>query len=276
LLVERYNQRASSGKVNHDTREGTAMLRQDLITHLRRLPAAGRVITALDVPTAEQALALAGRLGPRACFVKVGLELFTACGPAMVLTLRGQDKRVFLDLKLCDIPNTVAGAVRAASQLGVSMLTMHAGSGRAAMTAASDALASLPPGPDGTRPALLAVTVLTSLGQSDLAEISPAADTVENRVLRLARLAWQSGCDGIVCSAPDLPLLRTELGPEPLVVTPGIRPAGGSVQDQKRVATPRAAARDGADFLVVGRPITRAEDPSLAHAAIAAELEVAS
>lgn len=252
------------------------MQRQDLIAALRSLPAAGRVITALDMPTPEAALALAGRLGERATFVKVGLELFTTGGPLAIQLLQGQGKRIFLDLKLCDIPNTVAGAARAAARLQVAMLTMHASCGRAAMTAAAAALAAEPAPPGGARPALLAVTVLTSLGQEDLAELDRAAESLADRVRRLARLAWQCGCDGIVCAAADLAGLRAELGPAPLVVTPGIRPGGGAVQDQKRVASPRDAWRDGADFLVVGRPITQAKDPRLAHAAIAAELEVCS
>jgi orotidine-5'-phosphate decarboxylase len=142
------------------------------------------------------------------------------------------------------------------------------------MRAAAEALAAAEPGPGGLRPALLAVTVLTSLGAEDLAETGPGPDDVQARVRRLASLAWDSGCDGVVCSAADLVGLRAELGDEALAVTPGIRPAGGEVQDQKRVATPGGAFRDGADFLVVGRPITRAEDPAAAHAAIAAELEV--
>ena len=250
------------------------MDRQHLLRALRELPAADRVITALDVPSAEEAVALAGRLGDPARFVKVGLELFSAAGPMVVQLLQGRGKRIFLDLKYNDIPNTVAAAARVAARLGVSMVTMHAGCGRAAMSAAAEALAAAEPGPDGLRPALLAVTVLTSLGPEDLAETGPGPDDVTARVRRLARLAWDSGCDGLVCSAADLPALRAELGSEPLAVTPGIRPAAGDVQDQKRVATPASAFTDGADFLVVGRPITRAEDPAGAHAAIAAELEV--
>lgn len=250
------------------------MDRHQLLAALRDLPAADRVITALDVPTAEEALALAGRLGDRARFVKVGLELFSAAGPTVVQLLQGRGKRIFLDLKYNDIPNTVAGAARVAARLGVSLVTMHAGCGRAAMSAAAAALQEAAPGPEGLRPALLAVTVLTSLGAEDLAETGPGPDDVDARVRRLARLAWQSGCDGVVCSAADLVGLRGDLGAEPLAVTPGIRPAGGDVQDQKRVATPGGAFRDGADFLVVGRPITRAADPAGAHAAITAELEV--
>jgi orotidine-5'-phosphate decarboxylase len=250
------------------------MHRDDLLADLRRLPAGDRVITALDVPTAEAAVALAGRLGERARFVKVGLELFTAAGPLVVQLLRGQGKLVFLDLKFNDIPNTVAAAARAAARLDVAMLTIHAACGRAAMTAAAAALAETAAASRGRRPALLAVTVLTSLGPAELAETSAAGDTVAARVQRLARLAWDSGCDGVVCAAADLPALRGDLGRQPLAVTPGIRPAGADVQDQKRVATPGNARRDGADFLVVGRPITQAEDPARAHAALTAELEV--
>jgi len=250
------------------------MHREDLLAALRQSPPADRVITALDVPTAEAALAMAGRLGDRARFVKVGLELFTAAGPVVVQLLHGRGKRVFLDLKYNDIPNTVAGAARAAARLGVALVTVHASCGRAAMTAAAEALATAPAGPDGLRPALVAVTVLTSLGSEDLADTSSGPESVAARVRRLARLAWDSGCDGLVCSAADLGDLRRELGGSPLVVTPGIRPAGGEAQDQKRVATPGAAFRDGADFLVVGRPITGAVDPARAHAPLAAEQEV--
>ncbi len=250
------------------------MRRDDLLAALRELPAADRVITALDVPSADEAVALADRLGEPARFVKVGLELFSASGPAVIGQLQARRKRIFLDLKYHDIPSTVAGAARVAAGLGVSLVTMHAGAGRAAIAAAAEALAAAPVGATGLRPALLAVTVLTSLGPEDLAETAPGDDTVAGRVARLARLAWDAGCDGLVCSAADLPALRDALGPAPLTVTPGIRPAGGDVQDQKRVATPAGAMAAGADFLVVGRPITRAQDPARAHAAIAAELEV--
>ncbi|MBD3220881.1 orotidine-5'-phosphate decarboxylase [bacterium] len=250
------------------------MERQELLAALRAAPPRERIITALDTGDQESALALAARLGPDAPMVKVGLELFSAAGPAVVAALQARGQRVFLDLKYNDIPNTVASAARIAARLGVAMVTMHAGCGRAAMTAAAEALATAET-PDGRpRPALLAVTVLTSLGQDDLDETGPGPDSVLDRVQRLARLAWQNGCDGLVCSAADLPSLRAALGPEPLAVTPGIRPAGAETQDQKRVATPAGAMRDGADFLVVGRPITRAQDPARAHAEIVAQLEV--
>ena len=179
------------------------------------------------------------------------------------------NRRVFLDLKNHDIPNTVASAARVAADLGVAMCTVHASAGRGALSAAAEALAGVGSGP---RPALLAVTVLTSLSEPELAEACPSPDTLAERIDRLARLAWDCGCDGLVCSAADLPRLRAAVGPEPLVVTPGIRPAGTASDDQHRIATPRAALEAGADFLVIGRPITKAGDPAAALAAIADEL----
>jgi orotidine-5'-phosphate decarboxylase len=247
------------------------MRRSELIDRLRALPANRRLITALDVPDGAGALALAAALGPAGGFVKVGLELFSAAGPPVVTALRGLGRDVFLDLKYHDIPNTVAAAARQASRLGASLCTIHAANGRAALQAAAAALADEPPGPAGKRPALLAVTVLTSLSAADLDEVAPGGGTLADRLARLAVLAWESGCDGLVCSAADLPELRRVLGPEPLVVTPGIRPASGAADDQKRVATPRQAAAAGADFLVIGRPVTQAPDPAAALAAIAAE-----
>jgi len=250
------------------------MQRSDLITKLRALPAGRRVITALDVPGQAQALDLAGRLGPAGGFVKVGLELFSAAGPEVVRRLQELQRDVFLDLKYHDIPNTVASAARVAATLGASLCTMHAGNGRAAMTAATTALAQAEPHPlTGRRPALLAVTVLTSLSADEMQEVSPSADDLAARIERLAALAWDSGCDGLVCSAADLPRLRQVIGPDPLIVTPGIRPAGAASDDQRRVTTPRQAVDAGADFLVIGRPITQASDPAAALAAIVAELD---
>jgi len=250
------------------------MNRSQLITSLRDLPAIRRIITALDVPTMDQALSLAERLGAGGGFVKVGLELYSAAGPEVVHRLRNLDRDIFLDLKYHDIPNTVASAARVAATLGASLCTMHASNGRAAMTAAAETLAkSTPDGRTGRRPALLAVTILTSLSEQEMGEVSPSHDTLQDRVERLARLAWDCGCDGLVCSAADLPGLRSVLGPEPLIVTPGIRPAGVDAGDQHRVATPRQAMDAGADFLVIGRPITRAEDPAAALSSIAAELD---
>jgi orotidine-5'-phosphate decarboxylase len=247
------------------------MDRSRLIAQLREVPVRRRIITALDVPTGREAVSLAASMGRGDHFVKVGLELFSAAGPEVVERLLAMHRRIFLDLKYNDIPNTVASAARVAADLGAAMCTVHASAGRSALTAAARALADAAGG--GPRPALLAVTVLTSLSEEELAETSPSPDTLADRIDRLARLAWDCGCDGLVCSAADLPRLRAAVGPEPLVVTPGIRPAGASVDDQHRIATPASALADGADFLVVGRPITRAENPAAALAAIADELE---
>ncbi len=246
------------------------MNREQLLASLRDAPVVERVITALDVPDHGGALRLAAALGPRGRLVKVGLELFTAAGPAVVADLRAAGRDVFLDLKLKDIPNTVAGAVRAACALDVSLLTLHADGGRRMLEAAVEAARA--GAGDGRRPALLAVTVLTSLGAEDLEETAPGGGTPAERVVRLARLAWAAGCDGIVCAPPDLHDLRRALGPEILVVTPGVRPAGGDADDQRRVATPAGALADGADYLVVGRPVTGAADPGAALHAITEEM----
>jgi orotidine-5'-phosphate decarboxylase len=249
------------------------MDRTQLIARLRSLPPDRRIITALDVPTMDQALSLAERLGTAGGFVKVGLELFSAAGPQIVHHLKGMDRDIFLDLKYHDIPNTVAAAARVAADLGASLCTMHAANGRSAMTAAAAAVAEAKvDARTGRRPALLAVTILTSLSEHEMGEVSPSHDSLQDRIQRLARLAWDCGCDGLVCSAADLPGLRKVLGPEPLIVTPGIRPAGADSGDQHRVATPSEALAAGADFLVIGRPITKAPDPGAALRAIAAEL----
>ncbi len=250
------------------------MDRNELIAKLRDLPAGRRIITALDVPTMDQALGLAERLGESGGFVKVGLELFSAAGPDVVHRLRDLGRDIFLDLKYHDIPNTVAAASRVAVSLGASLCTIHAGNGRSAMTAAAEAVAQAKVDPrTGRRPALLAVTILTSLSQQEMGEVSPSLDSLQDRIQRLARLAWDCGCDGLVCSATDLPGLRAALGPEPVIVTPGIRPAGTDAGDQHRVATPAEAMKAGADFLVIGRPITQAPDPGAALRSIAAEMD---
>ena len=239
--------------------------------HLRRLPLDERVITALDLPDAESAVALAASLGRQGRFVKVGMELFTASGPEIVARLRKAEREIFLDLKYKDIPNTVAGAVSSACRLGVSMITLHADGGRRMLEAAVEAAARSTT-PDLPRPALLAVTVLTSLSQDDADEAAPGGGPISERIVRLARIARDSGCDGVVCSPKDLPALRREVGNDLLAVTPGVRPAGAAGDDQRRVATPAEAIRNGADFLVVGRPITRAADPAQAIQAISREL----
>jgi orotidine-5'-phosphate decarboxylase len=226
-----------------------------------------RVIVALDYPDAKSALALADRLSPSACKLKVGKELFTAAGPDLVKHLVKMGFPVFLDLKFHDIPNTVAAACRAAAALGVWMLNVHASGGRKMMEAAQDAVDQ-----SGNRPLLIAVTVLTSMEKTDLREIGVAVCPTE-QVSRLAALAKQSGLDGVVCSALESTALRTEFGGTFLLVTPGIRPAGTSAGDQSRIVTPASAIRAGSDYLVIGRPITQADDPLSALMQINQEVE---
>ncbi len=247
------------------------MQRTELLAQLRARPPAERVITALDLPTAAEALAVARALGPAGRLVKVGLELFSAAGPALVDSLRELGKEVFLDLKYHDIPNTAAGAARVAARLGAAMLTIHAAAGPRALGAAAEALATTTAA-GARRPALLAVTILTSLDQAELDALLPSPLNLQQRVQRLSRVAWEAGCDGLVCAGPDLPGLRQELGNEPLAVTPGIRLLAAAGDDQRRIATPGAALAAGADFLVIGRPITRAPDPAAALREIAREL----
>jgi orotidine-5'-phosphate decarboxylase len=225
-----------------------------------------KIIVALDYPVASQALALVDRLDPLRCALKVGKELFTRAGPPLVETLVGRDFRIFLDLKFHDIPNTVAAACDAAADLGVWMVNLHASGGRRMMEAARERLAARP-----QAPLLIAVTVLTSLGREDLTEIG-CPDEPLTRVLRLARLASAAGLAGVVCSPREAAAVRAELGPGFVLVTPGVRPAGAAVGDQRRVTTPREAMVAGADYLVIGRPITAADDPLGALAAIEAEI----
>jgi orotidine-5'-phosphate decarboxylase len=219
-------------------------------------------ILALDVPDAAAAFALLDRVGPAADFVKVGLQLYIAEGPSVVRALQDRGCRVFLDLKLHDIPNTVAHAVKSAGGLGVELLTVHASGGAAMMRAARAAA-----GQDG--PALLAVTVLTSLSAAETAEAwGRDAVTAEAEVERLARLAHGCGMDGVVASVHELPVIRAALPRELRVLTPGIRLAGDDAGDQTRVATPAEAVRLGADYLVIGRSVTAAADPAAAMRAV--------
>jgi orotidine-5'-phosphate decarboxylase len=231
-----------------------------------------RVIVALDFDNPVHALALADRLDPECCAVKVGKELFVAAGPDPVRWLVERGFNVFLDLKFHDIPNTVAQACAAATRLGVWMLNVHAAGGRAMLEAARTAVAREAETEGRERPLLIAVTVLTSLADADLAALG-IHDTAAHQALKLARLTVASGLDGVVCSAVEAPTLRAALGPEFLLVTPGIRPAGSVKDDQARIITPEAAVANGADFLVIGRPITQAADPVAALAAINAGLE---
>ena len=225
-----------------------------------------RVIVALDFPDAGAALALAGRLDPGACRLKVGKELFTRAGPGLVEKLQRSGFSVFLDLKFHDIPSTVASACTAAAELGVWMVNVHALGGRAMMEAARAALSAR-----REPPRLVAVTLLTSIGASDMQEIGLPGDP-QDAVVRLARLAHGAGLDGVVCSAREARELRRQCGPQFLLVTPGIRPAGAATDDQQRVATPRQALADGVDYLVIGRPITHAPDPAAALHEINAEI----
>jgi len=223
-----------------------------------------RVIVALDYPDSKSALALVDRLTPTLCRLKVGKELFTAAGPQLVEALAARGYDVFLDLKYHDIPNTVAAACRSAAALGVWMLNVHALGGRAMMEAAREAVIGSP----GIK--LIAVTLLTSMGEADMREVG-LSGAPQDAVLRLARLAQQSGLHGVVCSGLEAQLLRDTLGSQFTLVTPGIRPAA-SDDDQRRVLTPAAAIAQGAHYLVVGRPITRATNPSAALEAINSEI----
>lgn len=224
-----------------------------------------RVIVALDVPDTRQALELAGRLDGIVQWFKVGLELYLAEGNSIVDKLHHKGYSVFLDLKLHDIPNTVAGAVRSASRARAQLLTIHAGGGPAMMAAAVDAAAGL-----AEAPKLLAVTVLTSMDQAQLQAVG-VTDPPAEQVLRLARAGWDAGIRGFVSSAEEVAATRRAF-PGATLVIPGIRPAGSVVGDQKRVATPAAAIAAGADYLVIGRPITQAADPTTAAMAILAEI----
>lgn len=232
-----------------------------------------RIIVALDFPDAAPALALAQRLSPDACGVKVGKELFTAAGPDLVRALVARGYRVFLDLKFHDIPNTVAQACAAAARLGVFMLNVHASGGAAMLAAAREGVDRA--AGDRSPPLLIAVTVLTSLGDAELADLG-VHDSAQAQVVRLAKLAQAQGADGVVCSAREAPVLRAACGSAFKLVTPGIRLDDAKTDDQTRIVTPIAAVRAGADFLVVGRPITRAADPPAALAAIRASIGDAS
>ncbi|MBB2496242.1 orotidine-5'-phosphate decarboxylase [Aquipseudomonas ullengensis] len=224
------------------------------------------IIVALDFPSRDAALALADQLDPALCRVKVGKELFTRSGPAVVETLQDKGFEVFLDLKFHDIPNTTAMAVKAAAEMGVWMVNVHCSGGLRMMAACRNELDKLA----GKQPLLIGVTVLTSMEQEDLAgiglDIAP-----QEQVLRLAGLATQAGMDGLVCSAQEALALKAA-HPALQLVTPGIRPAGSAADDQRRILTPVEALQAGSDFLVIGRPISQAADPAQALAAVVAEL----
>lgn len=215
-----------------------------------------RVIVALDYPAAAQAEAFVERVEPGQCRLKVGKELFTRAGPQFVSGLVARGFDVFLDLKFHDIPNTVASACHAAADLGVWMVNVHALGGERMLHAAREGLAR----GGARRPLLIAVTVLTSMDTGDLAAVGLAGTPLDN-VLRLAALAHGCGLDGVVCSSRETAALRDRLGGDFLLVTPGIRPAGAAADDQRRVMTPVDAIRSGSSYLVIGRPVTQADDP---------------
>ena len=219
-----------------------------------------KVIVALDFDQSAQAMAFVDRLHPRECALKIGKELFVAAGPDLVRAMVARGFRVFLDLKFHDIPNTVARACEAATRLGVWMLNVHAAGGRSMLVAARDAVTGAAAQLDASPPLLIAVTVLTSLDGRALEEIG-FTETPEALASSLARLAQDCGLDGVVCSAVEAAALRRTLGPRAKLVTPGIRLASDSADDQARIATPEAAIAAGADYLVIGRSITQAADP---------------
>jgi orotidine-5'-phosphate decarboxylase len=225
-----------------------------------------KIIVALDYADATSAMHLVNQLDPSLCKLKVGKELFTATGPQLVEQLVAKNFQVFLDLKFHDIPNTVAKACEAASNLGVWMLNVHASGGLEMMQAAKLAVDKSP-----NRPLLIAVTVLTSMNEGQFSLLG-IKGKLKNHVIRLAKLTKQAGLDGVVCSAGEAPKLRKELGPNFCLVTPGIRPENASLDDQKRVASPRAALSMGASYLVIGRPITQAAQPLAALTQIYEEI----
>ena len=225
-----------------------------------------QLIVALDFPSKAQALQMVDRLDGSIRWVKVGLELYLAEGRPIVEALRARDLQVFLDLKLHDIPNTVAGAVRTAAASGASLLTIHAAGGPAMIAAAANAA------PAGLR--LLAVTVLTSMDEEELYAVG-VNDSPERQVVRLGEMAVAAGAHGLVCSAAEITPLRSSAAQENQLVVPGIRPAGYGADDQRRIAAAGEAIRLGADMLVVGRPITRAADPASAARALLAEITAA-
>ncbi|MFV2061177.1 MAG: orotidine-5'-phosphate decarboxylase [Gammaproteobacteria bacterium] len=224
------------------------------------------VIVALDYASEQQALSFVDKINPEQCRVKVGKELFTLCGPAIIEKLQAKNFEVFLDLKFHDIPTTVAKACKAAADLGVWMLNVHAFGGSAMMKAAREAVDK-----STNKPLLIAVTILTSLSDNELAELG-ITGTAEQNVIRLAKLAAAAKLDGVVCSAKEVSLLANEISSDFILVTPGIRPEGSETGDQKRVVTPKQAMQSGSHYLVIGRPVTQATDPEKALDSIISSL----
>ncbi len=219
---------------------------------------ADKIIVPLDVPTQEAAIALLDKL-PQVPFWKVGLELFVATGPNILKLLKDRQKRIFLDLKFHDIPNTVAGACRSASHYGVDLLTLHGTAGRNALKAATEAIFDSP-----SPPQLLAITLLTSLNSRELAFDLKIPLELPEYALQMALLAQESGINGAVCSPQEVAQLRQVCGPDFVLVCPGVRPTWAQTGDQRRVMTPKKALEAGADYLVIGRPITMADNPAMA------------
>jgi len=225
-----------------------------------------KIIVALDYPDAESALQLVNQLTPELCRLKIGKELFTIAGPQLIETVQDKGFEVFLDLKFHDIPNTVAKACEASARLGVWMVNVHALGGTKMMQAAREAIDKF-----AKPPRLIAVTILTSMGEQDITEVG-LSGSPEKNVLSLAQLAKSSGLDGVVCSPKEVAQLRTQLHDDFLLVTPGVRPHGASQDDQKRTMTPKQALQSGASYLVIGRPITKADDPLQALKVICTEI----
>jgi len=233
-----------------------------------------RLVIALDVPDLAGATALLDQLGTSAGFFKVGNQLFTACGPRIVELIKERGHRVFLDLKYHDIPNTVAKAAQAAYELGVDMFNMHAMGGFSMMETAAAAVNNSASSDKKAKPIMLGVTVLTSMDEATFQDVlGTPGRSIEEQVLHLARLSKSAGLDGVVASPHEIAMLRKELGRDFVILTPGIRPADSSSDDQKRFLTPAQAVKTGADYLVVGRPITAAKDPAAAAIKIIKEIE---
>ena len=234
-----------------------------------------KIIVALDVPTKEEALAIVAELGDKVGAYKIGMQLYNACGPEILKEVTARNGKIFLDLKFHDIPNTVASAAKVVADLGVFMFNVHACGGSKMMKAAAEALKEEAANLGVARPLLIAVTVLTSLSEEEVQGEIGISRSIEEQVAAMAKLAQDCGLDGVVASPKEIAIIREACGEDFLIVTPGIRPRDASVDDQKRVKTPGEAVKDGADYLVIGRPITKAEDRVAAVNSIVADMESA-
>lgn len=230
-----------------------------------------RLIVALDVHTMEDVKILVEKLGDSVSYYKVGMELFYSVGSRVVAYLKEQNKKVFLDLKLCDIPNTVAGGLTSLMNLGADMMNIHAFGGFSMMKKAAESIRAAAEKQGKTPPKLIAVTVLTSISEDEWREMGHTV-SIEEQVILFAKLAKKAGLDGVVASPKEAAAIRSAVGEDFLIVTPGIRPAGASIDDQNRIATPAGALKNGATHLVVGRPVRAAEDPKLAAENIIEEM----